>query len=301
MDIHIRQLRYFMELAKCLNFTKAALNLYIAQPALSQQIADLEKQLGTALFVRNSRSVALTPAGKILYDTCPDILIRLEKIHEQMLQAQSGVRGSLRIGYLDYFSHQLPPILNTFRQQYPDVAIELYGGSLREQKDALFRGHIDAAFTAINRYNRSKENGSAFHPLWQDDMCLVVRENHPFVTSGRTNYALLEDTELLLLDDNASPAYPLFAQDICSEIGLNAKKRRFVSTAANIMMQVDAGLGYALLPKAASQLACRHAVFIVVKKQCLDFGVMWAQDSVNATLPLFLDLIVQTAGSSSDP
>ena len=295
LDIHIRQLRYFMELAKCLNFTKAALNLYIAQPALSQQIAELEKQLGTALFVRNSRSVALTPAGEILFDACPDILARLEGVHEQMLQAQAGVRGSLRIGYLDTFKHLLPPILNAFRQQYPDVSVELYSGTLREQKNALLGGHIDVAFATIDYYDMGKEEAPAFNVLWQDDMCLVIHEDHPFVTSGGRDYSLLEYENLLLLDDNTSPAYPLIAQDICAQIGLKAKKRKSVNTVASIMIQVDAGFGYTLLPYSVIHMAHKHVVFIPVKKSCMDFGVVWLHTSANAALPLFLDVIAQTA------
>ena len=289
-----------MELAKCLNFTKAALNLYIAQPALSQQIADLEKQLGTALFIRNSRSVALTPAGKILFDACPDMLVRLEKVHEQMLQAQAGVRGSLRIGYLDCFRHMLPPVLNAFRAQYPDVSLEFYSGTLREQTDALFRGHIDVAFASVNHYDMGEEDAPAFNVLWQDDMCLVVHEDHPFAASGGTDYSLLEQEELLLLDDNTSPDYPLMAQDICSGIGLSAKKRKFANTIASIMLQVEAGFGYALLPHNVIHLGYKHAVFFPVKEKCMDFGVVWMKDATNAAVPLFLDVVTQTAPTPSD-
>lgn len=284
-----------MELAKCLNFTKAAMNLYIAQPALSQQIAELEKQLGVTLFVRNSRSVALTPAGQILLDACPDILARLENIHKQMLQAQSGIRGSLRIGYLDTFKHFLPPVLNAFHQQYPDVSIELFSGSLREQKNAVLSRHIDVSFALINDYDVENENPPAYNVLWQDDVCLVVHKDHPFVVSGCTDYSLLEREELLLLDDNASPSYSLFAQDICSEIGLRVKKRKSIQTVGTIMMQVDAGLGISLLPYNAVNLAYKHAEFIPVKKNCMDFGMVWDKGCSNAALPLFLDFLESTA------
>lgn len=294
MDIHIRQLRYFMELAKCLNFTKAAMNLYIAQPALSQQIAELEKQLGVTLFVRNSRSVALTPAGQILLDACPDILARLETVHKQMLQAQSGIRGSLRIGYLGAYKRFLPPILNAFHQQHPDVYIELLGGSLREQKNAVHSGHIDVSFAFINYYDIEKENPPAYNVLWQDDMCLVVHKDHPFVVSGGTDYSLLEKEKLLLLDDNTAPSYSLIAQDVCAEIGLRVKKRKNIQTVETIMMQVDAGLGISLLPYNAIRMAHQHAEFIPVKKKCMDFGTVWNKDCSNATLPLFLDFLENT-------
>lgn len=283
-----------MELAKCLNFTKAAMNLYIAQPALSQQIAELEKQLEVTLFVRNSRTVALTPAGQILLEACPDILARLENVHKQMLQAQSGIRGGLRIGYLDTFKHLLPPILNAFHQQYPDVSIELFSGSLREQKNAVHSRHIDVSFAFINYYDMEEENPPAYNVLWRHDMCLVVHKDHPFVVSGCTDYSLLEKEELLLLDDNAAPSYSLIVQDACAEIGLRVKKRKNIQTVGTIMMQVDAGLGISLLPYNVIDLAHKHAEFIPVKKKCMDFGMVWDKGCGNATLPLFLDFLEST-------
>lgn len=294
MDIHIRQLRYFMELAQCLNFTKAAMNLYIAQPALSQQIAELEKQLGVTLFVRNSRSVALTPAGEILLESCPDILERLERIHKQMLQAQAGVRGGLRIGYLDNFKEMLPPVLNAFRQQYPDISIECFVGNLREQKNMLHSGHIDISFARINYNDLKRDDPPAYQVLWQDDMCLAVHESHPFAVSGFRDYSLLENEELFLLDDSVAPYYDLMAQKICAEIGLNTKKRKAFDSTSTIMMHVNAGFGITLLPGEMIRQASKYVRFIPVKKACLDFGVLWLPNSSNASLPLFLDMLVST-------
>lgn len=80
MNVNTQQMRYFMELARCLNFTRAAANLYVAQPTLSQQIAELEAQLGVTLFIRNSRSVALTPAGEILYKSYPNLEAQIAQV-----------------------------------------------------------------------------------------------------------------------------------------------------------------------------------------------------------------------------
>ena len=93
-----------MELAKCLNFTRAAANLYVAQPTLSQQIAELETQLGVPLFTRNSRTVTLTPAGKILYDSIPDLSARITQIQQHMRLTAAGFSGSLNLGFLGNFA-----------------------------------------------------------------------------------------------------------------------------------------------------------------------------------------------------
>lgn len=121
MNINTQQMRYFMELAKCLNFTRAAANLYVAQPTLSQQIAELEAQLGVSLFVRSSRSVTLTPAGKILYDTYPDIVARVQQVQENMLVTAAGFSGSLTIGFLNTFMDFIPQVMREFNVLFPTL------------------------------------------------------------------------------------------------------------------------------------------------------------------------------------
>lgn len=280
-----------MELAQCLNFTKAAVNLYIAQPALSQQIAELEKQLGVTLFTRNSRSVALTPAGKILMEACPDILGRMEKAHKRLLQAQAGIRGSLRIGYLDMFRQMLPGLMKTFSQMYPDVALELFDGSMKDQRAALAGDQIDVAFTFINPYMVDVNSPPGCNVLWRDDLCLLVPESHPFALEGGGDYALLEQETMLLLDDDVSPYYSRLVQDSCDQVGLKLLRCRTGRSVSSVIMQAEAGLGIALLPRCAADQAGGSLKVFPVRKNCMEFGVVWNPASDNASLPLLLDLI----------
>lgn len=291
MDIHTRQLRYFMELAKCLNFTKAAMNLYIAQPALSQQIADLEKQLGVTLFIRNSRSVSLTPAGQVLLDACPEIFSKLENTQKQMLLAQAGLKGSLKIGFLDNFSDILPNILYQFTQLYPDVKVELYSSNIADLKAALHEGNLDVVFGFIN-YLDFGEDIPEFNVLYQEAMSIVVPKSHPFAITGCKDYTLLRNEPFFIVNDQVIPKFPQMIQDICTEFGIRAK--RFVqsnNTMKSILIQVDAGLGIAFLPRRLEALDYKNVVFSPLEGKNWDFGALWLSRNQNAALPLFLDLL----------
>lgn len=291
MDIHTRQLRYFMELAKCLNFTKAAMNLYIAQPALSQQIADLEKQLGVTLFIRNSRSVSLTPAGQVLLDACPEIFSKLENTQKQMLLAQAGLKGSLKIGFLDNFSDILPNILYQFTQLYPDVKVELYSSNIADLKAALHEGNLDVVFGFIN-YLDFGEDIPEFNVLHQEAMSIVVPKSHPFAITGCKDYTLLRNEPFFIVNDQVIPKFPQMIQDICTEFGIRAK--RFVqsnNTMKSILIQVDAGLGIAFLPSRLEALDYKNVVFSPLEGKNWDFGALWLSRNQNAALPLFLDLL----------
>lgn len=281
-----------MELARCLNFTRAAMNLYIAQPALSQQIADLEKQLGVTLFERSSRSVALTPAGKILQSACPEILSKLENVHQQVLWAQAGLRGSIKIGYLYVFQPFLPDIVQEFRQLYPDVALEFYSGNLREINDALESREIDVAFAWINLSEMPQANAPSYNVLWSEDLCVAVHKNHPFAVSGGMDYTLLENENFVLIDESSSPGYQFMARKASSEAGFLIKKYSTSKEFTSILVQVEAGMGVSILPaRMRQQGSSDNIAFIPIKKDCMDFGVSWFDDSKNAVLSLFLDLL----------
>lgn len=294
LDIHTRQLRYFLELSQCLNFTKAALNLYIAQPALSQQIAELEKQLGVSLFVRNSRSVSLTPAGKLLQEACPDILARLERVQQDILLAQAGRSGCLRIGYLDAFQATLPTIVQQFSRQYPGVALEFSTGTPKMLRTALKNGEIDVAFLYMNDRVAPETDAPSYHVLWREDLCLAVHEDHPFAASGCTDYGLLKQDTIYLVDEKTAPRFHLAARKTCGDLGLRPEKMVTTSEVGSIMIRVEAGLGISLLSageRSFTYAPFRHVKFIPIEKGIVDFGVSWYSNSQNAALPLFLDML----------
>ena len=294
LDIHTRQLRYFMELAKCLNFTKAATNLYIAQPALSQQIADLEKQLGVTLFERNSRSVVLTPAGEILRNACPEILGKLESVRQEVLWAQAGLRGSIKIGYLYIFQPVLPAIAQEFRKLYPDVALEFYSGNLKELEMALENRDIDIAFSWVNSSEFPENSAATYHVLWREDLCVAVHKDHPFALSGGRDYSLIENEPFILIDENTAPGFQYMARKASTEAGFLIKNQTICKDFTSIIVQIEAGMGVSVLPygmRAFNARSAENIVFVPIKKDCMDFGVVWYEDSRNAVLSLFLDLL----------
>lgn len=293
-----------MELAKCLNFTKAAMNLYIAQPALSQQIADLEKQLGVTLFERNSRSVILTPAGKILQSACPEILNKLENVKQQALWAQAGLRGSIKIGYLYLFQPLLPMIVQEFRKLYPDIALEFYNGNLMELENAQKNRDVDIAFAWVNAYDMPEINPPAYSVLWQEDLCLAVHKEHPFVASGSTDFRLLENDTCILIDESASPGFKYMARKAAAEAGFSIKKETACKEFTSIIVQIESEMGYSILPSGIQSFntcAMSNIVFIPIKKECMDFGAVWYNDSKNAVISLFLDLLEKMFPKFSPP
>jgi len=143
----LRHLVYFREVARQLHFRRAAETLAVAQPALSRQIAQLEKALGTPLFVRSSRRVDLTPAGRILAQQVEPILRALGGLPGQLRAAAEGQTGHVRVAFTGLaMATVLPGILREFHRRHPGIRLELNESPTSAQLAALQAGDIACGF-----------------------------------------------------------------------------------------------------------------------------------------------------------
>lgn len=171
-----------MVLAQRLNFTQAADDLFMAQPALSRLISALEKELDLQLFYRNSRSVALTPAGTVFFKKCPKILDEYRGSVVAARLAQEGYRGSLTLGIMrDTFEPKLPTLYQRFRTAYPHVSLLIRGYSHSSLLSALERGEVDAILNYMPMPSGQEspsillqKTTSASSPLWTTRWPLVA-------------------------------------------------------------------------------------------------------------------------------
>ena len=145
MNIELRQLRYFVAVAEESHFGRAAARLHMTQPPLSQTIQALEAALGTPLFLRTKRSVALTPAGAALLPEARRLLQQAAALPDLARRAASGQSGLLSLSFVSTADYSvLPPLLREFRERYPQVQIDLREATTDVQLDDLLQRRIDA-------------------------------------------------------------------------------------------------------------------------------------------------------------
>jgi DNA-binding transcriptional LysR family regulator len=144
--MEMRQLRYFLAVARNLNFTKAAAEVHIAQPPLSRQIANLEAELGLALFDRGRRGIKLTAAGTLLVERATEILARVERTKREMAGFSAKENRVFKIGFdLSLLYGRTPQILRYLRESYPKHDFEYVEVASADQPRAIRNGEIDLA------------------------------------------------------------------------------------------------------------------------------------------------------------
>lgn len=241
------QLRYFVSAARLRHFTRAATLNCISQPSLSLQIANLEREVGAALFIRHGRTVQLTDAGEAL-------LVYAERILEEEMAAKYAVQEviGLRRGKLVVWTlptpgqHLLPPLLAAFRRDHPHIEV-----SLRETipaksvAEAVASAKADIGIVHLPH----QVEGLAERVLLEEDLALVVPANHRL--AGRIDVPLREVAceDFIWAPEGGTVAHPLYAA--CLSAGFEPHIVCVSGSAQGMQALVAAGLGIALLPRMA--------------------------------------------------
>jgi DNA-binding transcriptional LysR family regulator len=193
MHIDLRQLRYFVAVAEELNFQRAAARVFISQPALSQQIARLEDELGVQLFVRTTRSVQLTKGGAQLLEGARALLAQARQLFDGVRSAAQAFERVLRIAYPEYLNPPfIPAALREFSLQHPDVRLERINATSTEAVPLLRSGKLDVHFGIT-----APEADFAQTDLMHGRMSLVMHRNHPLAARRSLSTADLAGHKLI--------------------------------------------------------------------------------------------------------
>lgn len=167
----------FLIFSKCLNYSKAAEQLYLTQPVLSRHIIDLEKEVGVQLVVRNTRNVKLTEMGRIFAENSKQILEKYEDMIEHLHSATNGVSGRLSIGFLHFAVKDfLSQFTLYFSNLYPKIRIEFYADEIHALIDKIETNELDICFTTSNFNTDSTIYRKV--PILQDKLCILLPINH---------------------------------------------------------------------------------------------------------------------------
>lgn len=175
------RLKVFDTVAKRLNFTKAANELNITQPAVTKHIKEIELNLNIKLFERNGTKIKLTKAGEILLKYTEEIFAIYQKMEFEIGQLQEKQKGTLRLGASTTIAqYVLPPILAEFRKRFPEIQLSLVIQNSEKIEDLLANHKIDVGLIEAQIKNRT------FHyfPFMKDEIVLVSRQNHSISTKN---------------------------------------------------------------------------------------------------------------------
>jgi DNA-binding transcriptional LysR family regulator len=200
-----RQLRYFVTVARERNFTRAAEKLHIAQPPLSRQIQQLEDEFGVALFNRGSRPLALTDAGRLLFEQATQVLDRMDEMKAMMSRLHEAERSRFSIGFVASTLYgYLPEVIRRYRATRAGVELSLLELTTMEQVAALKEGRIDVGFGRISFNDPGIEDTL----LRNERLSAALPLTHPLASrTGQIGLGELADGALVVYPKAPRPSY----------------------------------------------------------------------------------------------
>jgi DNA-binding transcriptional LysR family regulator len=238
-------LEAFAETARLGNLSRAAESLSVTQPALTARLQGLEKDLGVELFVRSTRGMTLTDAGRALLPYAERALAQVVEGRKAVDDLRAGKIGQLLIAAAPAVStYFLPTVLKTFQTSHPLVRIGVRTGHTEEVLDMVLRRDVDLG---IGRPVRHPE--AELVPLFDDELVLVASRHHPFARRGKVRLEELNEDRLILFD-RASSYYDL-TSSLLRQAGVVPESVIELDNVEAAKKMVIEGLGVALLPRMA--------------------------------------------------
>ncbi|MGN9713823.1 DNA-binding transcriptional regulator HcaR [Acinetobacter variabilis] len=290
--MELRHLRYFITVAEELNFSKAALKLYTAQPSLSQQIKDLEEDVGVKLLHRTKRKVELTEEGAVFLEQARLTLAQADKAIAMARQVSQAKQQMLRIGFVPVAEMKIfPYILPNLRVQNPDLKIELLSLNNNEQMRLLKKGELDLTFTRHNFH--SDEIESQF--VIREPLIFILPKDHPLAKYDRIPVKLLNGIDFIIPSAEQSQTLHHTILDFAKANGIEFN---IVQKADNILFNINSigmGLGCTILPGYIAPLTMNNTVIrpLDVELPFLDLYVSYRKDTNSVAVKKFLELLTR--------
>jgi DNA-binding transcriptional LysR family regulator len=261
----------------------------IAQPPLSQQVRQLEQELGVALFNRTKRRVELTAAGRAFLDHARQILADTERAKRVAQRAGRGEIGRLAIGFVSSADLDiLPRVLSDWHERFPEVEVELLALLTAAQVDALRHGRIEVGFVRLP----TDETSLVVESIQHEPLVAALPEGHRLARRARVRLADLASETMLLFPRHTAPGYHDVFVDACRRAGFTPRLLHPGSMQTNLAL-VSAGLGVSLMPASIRNLRRIGVVYrpLAPPVPHVEMAMAYRREEPSAVLAAFLETV----------
>lgn len=289
--MELRHLRYFTAVVQWRGYREASRHLYVAQPSISQAVADLESELGIKLFFREGRTSKLTPEGQIFYEEALKTLVQAERSITTAHRAANGEIGRLGIGFMGFTAHPfLSDLIRKYKTRYPGVALLLEEDVPSGQDMAFDRGEIDIAFTRPLPADRRVYYETRL--LFSEPLVAAFPKSRKIGTK-RIRIADLVGERFIVFRRTSSPEVFDTIIRLCNDNGFSPRLHHELNNMNSVLSTVEAGEGVAIIPASARNLRADNVSFFRLQPDDvrIDFVAAWQKKEPSIALKSFIELL----------
>lgn len=292
--MELRHLRYFCAVAENRGFSRAARLLHVSQSAISEQIADLEKEIGVPLLLRGRRTAGLTPHGEMFLDEAKKVLAGAAYAVEMAQRSYRGEEGTLRIGFFNGGTGTLAPwLIRDFRRRHPGVRVSLTELIPSLQSQALMDGTLDIGFT--RPLDREFREHLRTELLYSDPIVAVLPKSHRLAPGPVDLRDLAGERFVVVARETSSSLFDKIVS-LCAQAGFSPRIVATGSVWSSVVLLVQAGEGIALLPSNLQQKGSSDLAFcpLTARGASIELVIAWSAAREGAIQKAFLELARET-------
>jgi DNA-binding transcriptional LysR family regulator len=286
--MELRHLRYFQAVAEELSFSRAARRLRIAQPALSRAVQEMERELGTSLIERVSRSPRLTPAGEVLLRETGVLLQRFDEALKRVSRTAKGEEGELRLGYIGPPTRSfLARLLKEYARRFPRVNVILEERTPERVWEMVSKGKLSIGLT--RPVLAHDELGLQSLLLREEKFCAAVPRDHPWAKMASIPWKKLAGEPLVILARREGASSHDAIHAACAAAGFEPRLTHTPSLIGTILQYVEAGSGIGVVPE--STMSKNIALIPLKPFSTIPLIMVWAKEGDDPAVSAFRDLV----------
>lgn len=275
--MNIRQLEYFLEVARQESFSKAATILHVSQPSISEMVKNLEEELGMPLLYRGAKRLELTDAGQLVQEQAQQIVAQFNNLAGNLKDLDLLQKGRIRIGIPSITASTIfPRVLGEFKQHYPNIELQLHEFGSKKVRQGVNEGTLDIGIVCTLP-DRS-ENFEVF-PFVEDPLRVIVHPEHRIASTPSVDFSDLRHEGFVLYSEDFSLHDQILAR--CKLAGFQPTIICETSQREFMTQMVAAKLGIALLPsKICDELDPAAIVSVPLSdpQMYLQLAIIWRKD-----------------------
>jgi DNA-binding transcriptional LysR family regulator len=298
--MELRHLQYFLVVAEELHFGHAAARLHITQPPLSQQIRQLEDELGVVLFQRTKRRVQLTDAGRAFQEAARQLLEQAEQAVRMAQRTHRGEIGSLTVGFVgSAMAGRFSDILLEFRARFPDVELTLLELTTSQQVEALRQRRIDVGI--LRPFHPFREAGFELETLYRESFVVVLPKVHPLAAKRCISLRDLAHEKVVMVPAYLEPGVEDDIVAFCQRVGCYPQRLPGATQMLTVIGLVAAGMGLSLVPESMRAVQWKGIVYRPVEEATplADLTALWRRDTTSTVVQAFVALVREIIGARS--
>lgn len=285
--MELRHLRYFVAVAEQLHFRHAAEIMHVAQPALSQQIKQLEEEIGVTLFERSRHKVRLTSAGKAFYENVQSILKQADRAVTKARKVESGTAGTIRVGFVSTAAIRvLPAAMKKLQKQIPLAEVELNELAAGEQLDGLYREQLDVGFV------HAKLSQDVFKTMVvaRDRLIVAVPTSSKLAKCRRVDLKDLASWPAIMPAGHSSSGFYEQVRMAYQRAGVRPERVHNTRLLQTGLLLVAAGVGVSLVPESFQSIHVKGVVYkkLQVEPPLSELVAVWRRDNTSPLLFRFI-------------